>query len=109
MIGAKEFINNIPRYCLWLVNVEPSEIKSIKPIYERVEKCRSDRLKGAPDRQKLADTPWLFREQLNPDHFLVVPVVSSERRKYIPMDYLDSNTIVTDTLRIVPNGSLELF
>ncbi|MBR1419793.1 MAG: N-6 DNA methylase [Selenomonadaceae bacterium] len=109
LIGAKEFINNIPRYCLWLVNVEPSEIKSIKPIYERVEKCRSDRLKGAPDRQKLADTPWLFREQLNPDHFLVVPVVSSERRKYIPMDYLDSNTIVTDTLRIVPNGSLELF
>ena len=108
-IGSEEFINNKPRYCLWLVDAEPDEIKSMKNVYDRVEKCRADRLKGAPDRQKLAKTPWLFREQMNPDHFLVVPVVSSGRREYIPIDFLDSETIPGNQLLIIPDGNLELF
>ena len=107
---GKEFLHNIPRYCLWLKDAEPSEIKSIKPIYERVEACRKFREASSfAGTRKLAETPWLFREQLNPDHFLVVPVVSSERRKYIPIGYLDSETIPGNKIFIVPDGSLELF
>ena len=64
---------------------------------------------GSADAKKLAKTPWLFREQLNPDHFVVIPKISSERREYIPMGYLDSNTIANATVLIIPDASLELF
>ena len=109
LIGAEEFLHNLPRYCLWLVDAEPSEIKSMKNVYDRVEKCRADRLKGAKDRQELAKTPWLFREQFNPDRFLVIPLIATSRREYMPIGYLDSETIATDRIGIIPNGSLELF
>ena len=109
LIGAEEFLHNLPRYCLWLVDAEPSEIKSMKNVYDRVEKCRADRLKGAKDRQELAKTPWLFREQMNPDRFLVIPLIAASRREYMPIGYLDSETIATDRIGVIPNGSLELF
>ena len=108
-IGSEEFINNKPRYCLWLVDAEPSEIKSMKNVYDRVEKCRADRLKGAPDRQKLAETPWLFREQINPNRYILVPATTTSNRKYIPIDFLDSNSIPTNAVLIIPDGTLELF
>ena len=63
LIGAVEYINNIPRYCLWLVGANPAEIRKSPEIMRRVEACKKDRLNGAPDRQKLAETPTLFREQ----------------------------------------------
>ncbi|MBR1420966.1 MAG: SAM-dependent DNA methyltransferase [Selenomonadaceae bacterium] len=109
LVGADEFVQNSPRYCLWLVDAEPSEIKSMKNVYDRVEKCRSDRLKGAPDRQKLAETPWLFREQINPDRYILVPATTTSNRKYIPIDFLDSNSIPTNAVLIIPDGTLELF
>ena len=62
LIGSEEFINNTPRYCLWLVDAEPDEIRSMKNVYDRVEKCRKYREAGSADRKKLAKTPWLFRE-----------------------------------------------
>ncbi|MBR5913526.1 MAG: class I SAM-dependent DNA methyltransferase [Selenomonadaceae bacterium] len=108
-IGGEEFLHNKKRYCLWLVEATPNEIKKIPPIYERVKKCREDRLKGAPDRQKLAETPHLFRETFNPKNFLVVPVISSERRKYIPIDFLDENVIPTNVVQIIPDADLFLF
>ncbi|MBR1420700.1 MAG: SAM-dependent DNA methyltransferase [Selenomonadaceae bacterium] len=108
LIGSEEFINNTPRYCLWLVDAEPDEIRSMKNVYDRVEKCRKYREAGSADRKKLAKTPWLFREQFNPDRFLVVPKVSSERRDYIPIGILDSQTIAKSEVFIIPNGSLEL-
>ena len=109
LIGAEEFLHNKKRFCLWLVATSPSDIKKIPPIFDRIKKCREDRLHGAPDRKKLADTPHLFRETLNPENFIVVPVVSSELREYIPMDYLDKNFICTDRLKIIPNADLFLF
>ena len=104
LIGSKEFIHNLPRYCLWLVNCPPNELKRMPLVYERVKLCREARLKGAPDRQKLAATPWLFRETNNPARKLVVPKVSGERREYIPMDFVNENVILTDLLFMIPDA-----
>ena len=105
LIGAVEYINNIPRYCLWLVNANPGEIRKIPDIICRVEACRQDRLNGAPDRQKLADTPTLFRETKNPQSFIIVPRVSSENRRYVPIGFLDDTFIPTDSATIIPEAS----
>lgn len=64
-------------------------------------------MKGAPDRQKLAETPHLFREIFNPKSAIVVPVVSSENRRYIPIDYIDDNFICTDRVKLILN--VEIF
>ena len=106
LIGAAEYINNIPRYCLWLKDASPAELRKLPEIMKRVEACRLDRLNGAPDRQKLAATPTLFREQKNPKTFIVVPATSSERRKYVPIGFLDENTIATNAVIIIPNASI---
>lgn len=109
LIGAEEFINNKKRYCLWLVGITPSELRSMPLVVERVNLCKQDRLTGAADRQKLADIPTLFRETLNPNSAIVVPVVSSENRKYVPMGYIDKNTICTDRIKLLPNAGLYHF
>ena len=106
LIGAAEYINNIPRYCLWLVGANPTEIRQIPEIMKRVEACRQDRLQGAPDRQKLADTPMLFRETKNPETFIVVPATSSEKRKYIPIGFLNKDTIPTNAVTIIPDANI---
>lgn len=106
LTGSEEYINNRERYCLWLVDVSPSEIRKMPEIMKRVEACRLDRLSGAPDRQKLAETPTLFRETKNPTEFILIPLVSSETRKYIPMGFLDGNYIVTNLAGIIPDGSI---
>ncbi len=110
MIGSDEFINNIPRYCLWLVNCTPNELKSMKFVMKRVEQVKADRL-SSTDKQskKLAETPWLFRDTNNPKSAIVVPLVSSQRRRYIPMGYIDDNTIANNKVSIIPNGTLYQF
>lgn len=109
LIGAEEFINNKKRYCLWLVGITPAELRSMPLIMERVNLCKQDRLTGAADRQKLADSPTLFRETLNPNSAIVVPVVSSENRKYVPMGYIDKNIICTDRIKLLPDAGLYHF
>lgn len=106
LTGAVEYINSIPRYCLWLVNADSSEIKKMPCIMDRINKCKEDRLKGAPDRIKLADTPMLFRETKNPDTFIIVPATSSDRRKYIPIGFLDKETIPTNAAVIIPDATI---
>lgn len=105
LIGAVEFINNKKRYCLWLVNANPAEIRKMPEVMRRVEACKQDRLNGAPDRQRLADTPMLFREIKNPDTYIIVPRVSSEARRYIPLGFLDSNVIPTDSATIIQDAT----
>ena len=104
-----EFINNVPRYCLWLVGISPAELRKLPCVLQRVELCKQDRLNGAPDRQKLAETPTVFREQLNPDNFIAIPVVSSQQRKYIPMGYLNSDVIAGNKLFIIPDATVYEF
>ncbi|MCM1135555.1 MAG: methylase [Clostridium sp.] len=110
MIGADEFINNVPRYCLWLVDVSPTEIKKMPMVMKRVEQVRKDRL-SSTDKQAhaLANTPTMFRDTNNPKTALVVPLVSSERRRYIPIGYIDDSTIANNKVSIVPDAKLYHF
>ena len=110
LVGSTEFINNRKRYCLWLVGVSPAELRKMPEVMKRIELCRQDRL-NSPDkgRQKLADTPTLFREINNPDSYIIVPAVSSERRRYVPMGFLDGDTISTNLNIIIPNATLYHF
>lgn len=109
LTGAVEYINRKDRYCLWLVNIEPSELRKMPEVLKRVELCREDRLKGAPDRQKLANTPTLFRETKNPDEYIIVPRVSSENRRYIPLGFLNGDVIPTDSATIIPEAGIYEF
>lgn len=106
LTGAMEFINNKARYCLWLVDINPKELRNMPEVLKRIEACKEDRLNGAEDRQKLAATPWLFRETKCPDLYVIVPATSSENRKYVPMGFLDSSTIATNSATIIPNANL---
>ena len=111
-LGADEFINNKKRYCLWLVGASPAELKKMPNVLKRVEAVRQMRLsskRGAT--QKLADTPHLFGEIRQPEtgNYLIVPRVSSERRKYIPIGFLDSNVIASDAVQIIPNANIYEF
>ena len=104
LTGAVEYINNKARYCLWLVGISPTELRKMPEVMKRVEACKQDRLNGAPDRQKLADMPTLFRETFNPNSYIIVPRVSSENRRYIPLGFLDDSTIPTDSAVIIPGA-----
>lgn len=106
MMG-NEFINNKKRWCLWLVNCSPAELRSMPLVAERVREMRmASNDSGA---RKKADTPTLFREQRNPERFIAIPIVSSERRRYIPMGYLDDSVIAGNKLFIIPDAELYHF
>ena len=107
LLGSEEFINNKKRYCLWLVGVNPAILLKMPLVLQRIEACKIAR-ESSPDvgRQKLALTPHLFRETNNPNTFIVVPKVSSEKRTYVPMGFLDKETISTDLNFIIPDASL---
>lgn len=109
LTGGSEFINEKYRYCLWLVDAEPSELRSMSLVMERIKKVKEDRLEGASDRQKLAETPHLFRETKNPEKYIIIPYTSSERRKYIPIGFLGKDVIPTDGARIIPEANLYYF
>ncbi len=110
LVGGYEFINRADRYVLWLVGVSPTEIKKMPLVYERVQNVRKARLAmkdtGA---QKLADTPTTFRDTMNPSQYIVIPIVSSERRRYVPIGFLDGNTIPTNQVQIIPDAGLYEF
>ena len=110
LIGSTEFINNKKRWCLWLVNAKPSDIRKMPEVLKRIEACKSDRENADdPGRRKLAETPTLFRETCNPDKALVVPEVSSQNRRYIPMGYIDNSVICTNKIQMVPDSTLYHF
>ena len=110
LLGAAEFINNKERWCLWLVDASPSELRNMPLVLKRIQACKEDR-ENAPDegRRKLALTPHLFREQLNPETYIIVPSVSSERRRYVPMGFLTKDTIPTNLVLIIPDATLYHF
>lgn len=107
LLGAQEFINNKKRWCLWLVGINPTQFMKMPLVMERIKACRELRLKSSDKNTvKLADTPWLFRETVNPPTALIVPRVSSERRQYIPIGFIDNSVIVTDAVQIIPDANL---
>ena len=111
-MGAEEFIKGKKRYCLWLVNASPLDIKNSKILYEKVESVRKFREESkAKTTNGYAKVPHCFAQMTQPEgvDYLIVPSVSSERRKYIPIGFLDANTISSNAVQIVPNASLYHF
>nr|WP_325258505.1 DNA methyltransferase [uncultured Oscillibacter sp.] len=110
LIGAVEFINNKKRWCLWLVGVSPAELRKMPLVLQRVAACKADR-ENAPDagRRKLAERPTQFREINNPETFIVVPAVSSERRRYVPIGFLGKDTIATNLVITIPDATIYHF
>ena len=110
-VGSDEFINNRERWCLWLGDCPPNELKQMPQALKRIEAVKKVRLesKSIPT-QKLAQTPTRFHvENIPIKEYLIVPKVSSERRKYIPIGFSDSNTLSSDLLFVVSNSSLYHF
>ena len=110
-IGSDEFINNYERWCLWLGDCPPEELRQMPEAMKRVEAVRAFRMasKSAPTR-KLADTPTRFHVENIPDKpYLVIPEVSSERRNYIPMSFMKPSTLASNLVKIVPHATLYHF
>ena len=110
LVGAEEFINNKKRYCLWLVDCPPNELRKMPMVYERVKLCKEKRLESKSiDARKLANIPTQFRETMNPKNYLLIPAVSSEKRNYIPMGFLNENYIPVMGTLFIKNATLYEF
>lgn len=107
-IGAREFINNIPRYCIWLYEADPSEFRFSKDLMTRVENVVDYRLKSRKKQtRELAETPLKWEaNRYNGNDYILIPRVSSERRKYIPIGFMDGNTIASDAVQLIPNAQI---
>lgn len=106
-LGGQEFIQGKERWCLWLVEIEPSDLKRMKHVLDRIESVRELRLRSTDiGARKLADRPSQFRDILNPDSFIAIPEVSSERRKYIPIGFLDKSSIASNKLQMIPEAKM---
>lgn len=111
VFGAAEFINDRERYCLWLKDITPNELKNMPQVLKRVAKVKEHRLNSKRKATRdLADTPHLFGEIRQPDtNYLLVPSVSSENRRYIPIGFISHGDIATNAVQIVPNATLYEF
>ena len=107
-LGAEEFINNKSRWCLWLAGINPSELRTIPEVYERVLSVKKHRLSSnRAATNKLANTPYLFGEIRQPSSiYLMLPRVSSELRKFIPIGYLPPEIIASDAALTISNATL---
>ncbi|MFE3866510.1 DNA methyltransferase [Flavobacterium sp. LS2P90] len=110
-VGSFEFINNIPRYCIWLKDVNPQLINSLSEIVIRIKEVKKFRLQSTKaSTRKWADYPSLFIEERQPDtEYIIIPRVSSENRKYIPIGYLQKEAIVSDSAISLPSTTLYHF
>lgn len=110
-IGSREFLHGESRWCLYLGDAAFAELKELPRCRERIEAVREYRLasKSAPTR-KLADRPAHFHvENMPKGNSIVVPKVSSERRRYIPMGFVGPETLCSDLVFLIPNASLYHF
>lgn len=110
-IGARELIQGVKRYCVWINDDDVNECKDCKPIWSRVKKVKKWRSES--DREatrKLSDTPYRFAEIRQPESdYLAFPTVSSERREYIPIGFLNSKVIASNQIYVIPNANLYHF
>lgn len=110
-LGSTEFINGEDRWCLWLKDLSPSDLRKMPETLKRVENVKNYRLASRRDAtKKLAQTPYLFGEIRQPEtDYLLIPGVSSETRNYIPIGFLRKEIIASDLARTVPNATLYHF
>lgn len=107
-VGATEFINNKIRWCMWLKGVSPNIIRNTPPIAKAVASVKEMREQSNREAtKKLAETPTLFGEIRQPSaDYIVIPRVSSERRKYIPIGFLNADYIASDAVQILPDANM---
>ena len=110
-VGGEEMISGQWRWCLWLKNANPTELKASKAILERLERVRSGRLQSeTASVREYAKYPTLFTQDRQPDtNYLAIPEVSSESREYIPIDMLPPTVIASNKLQIIPGAPLLYF
>ena len=111
IVGARELLYKEKRWCLWLTDPDPSDLRKSPVLKERVEKVREHRL--ASNRKatnELANTPYLFGFINHPEtSYIAVPRHSSEDRDYVPMEMMGTEVIATDAISLVADGSLRTF
>ena len=108
-LGAEEFLKNKKRYCLWLLGANPAEISKCPTVKVRIQSVRDFRLASkAAGTRKFAETPSLFCQIAQPQTgcYIAVPKTSSERRRYIPLGFLDASVIASDLLFLIPDAAL---
>lgn len=107
LLGSEEYINNKSRYCLWFNGINPSIIRKCPEVYEAVERVKSVRTASSREgTRKLAATPYLFGEIRQPKaDYIIVPRVSSEKRRYVPIGFLSPDIIVNDSVLIIPSAT----
>jgi hypothetical protein len=110
LLGAIELLYNKTRWCLWLVDIEPNELKSMPLVLERISKVKEARLK-ANDKgtQRLAERASQFRDLNNPEKYIAIPITTGESRKYIPIIYADKTLIPAVTVQAIPSANLYHF
>lgn len=110
-IGSQEFINRYYRYCLWLGDCPPNELRKMPECMKRVQAVKEYRMSSpSAGTRKLADKPTRFHVENMPDStYLVIPKVSSEKRKYVPVGYMTPDIMSSDLVFIVPNSSMYHF
>ena len=107
--NGQTFINNTKRYCLWCENVEVSELRKYPELMARIKKVKEFRLASPKEAtRKWADYPYQFTENRQPNsgNYLLLPLTSSERRKYVPIGYLPYTVIANNSVQIIPNATL---
>ncbi len=106
-MSGGDFLNDEIRYCLWLKDAKPEELRRSPAVISRLERVRSFRLSSdAQSTRKYADYPSLFRQTAQPDtDYLAIPEVSSERRAYIPMAYISRDVICSNTVQFVRDAT----
>ena len=109
--GSQEFINRCPRYCLWLGECAPHELRKMPECMKHVEAVRQFRLESkSAGTRKLAETPTRFHvENMPKKNYILLPKVSSERRRYIPMGFMTPDCLSSDLVFIIPDATLYLF
>lgn len=106
---GEEFINNVPRWCLWLQNITPKELKAMPVVAARVKAVKQMRLSSTKiSTQKLAETPTLFGENRQPQSkkYLAFPTVSSGRRKFVPVGFLDKSVVCGNKIYFIEDANL---
>lgn len=110
-MGSDDFINGHTRWCLWLLNVSPKDLRSLPYVMERVEKVREFRAASVKlATREYASYPTRFMEIKQPNSdFLMIPATSSENRRYVPIGYLDKNVIASNAASFVPDATIYHF
>lgn len=109
-IGAKEFLRSEEKWSLWLKDASPSDLRQLPNVMKRVQAVKEFRLaSNTPSTNQHAIRPTEFRDTNNPQKFIVVPRVSSERREYVPMAIYQNSEIAGDTCQVIPNTTLYHF